>query len=163
MKLNRAPALWAALGLALAVSLSVPLAQAELPARMENRLEHWHQALQLTSTQEAQYQRALEKMRNTGPQLRANHDALREKMEAEMQKPVPDLQALATLKDSTEQANQTLRRAVRAEWLTLYGMLTPSQVSLVKEQLKKMHQHHHGLGGDHQGGHPGGHGMLPLF
>lgn len=55
----------------------------------------------------------------------------------ELEKAVPDLAALAALRDDTVLADLALRQRARTEWLALYALLTPEQVVILREELKR--------------------------
>ncbi len=67
---------------------------------------------------------------------RANMQNLRAAMAAELQKPEPDLAAMATLADSTQAGNQASRKQVRESWLKLYATFSPAQKAMVRDALK---------------------------
>lgn len=56
-------------------------------------------------------------------------------VQTELAKPEPDLASLARLSDEVQAQNQAQRVAVRTQWLTLYGNLSPAQKAVVRDAL----------------------------
>lgn len=109
----------------------------DLPGPVRAALVDLQQSLQLTPPQQLQFARAMAATQDVLPQLRANHKAMLDATTNELEKAVPDLAALAVLRDDTVLADLALRQAARAEWLALYALLTPEQVALLREELKR--------------------------
>lgn len=109
----------------------------DLPGPVRATLVDLQQSLQLTPPQQRQFARALAATQEVLPQLRANHKAMFDATTNELEKAVPDLAALAVLRDDTVLADLALRQRARAEWLALYALLTPEQVAILREELKR--------------------------
>jgi Spy/CpxP family protein refolding chaperone len=71
--------------------------------------------------------------RGTG---RANAEKVHEALAAELARAEPDFAAVATIADTAQAANQTLRRQVRDQWLALYATFTPAQKAVVRDAVK---------------------------
>ncbi|WP_374341700.1 Spy/CpxP family protein refolding chaperone [Methyloversatilis sp.] len=109
----------------------------DLPGPVQAALLDLQKALQLTPQQQVQFTRALAVTREVMPQMRANHQALLEATKAELDKEVPDLATLAAQRDDNVLADLALRQRARAEWLALYALLTPEQVAVLRDELKR--------------------------
>ncbi len=68
---------------------------------------------------------------------RANRQAVRDTMTAELAKAEPDLAAVAAAADAVEQQNGALRKDVRNQWLALYATFSPEQKAVVRDLLQK--------------------------
>lgn len=119
-----------------AVLLSCVSAYGGEPGRMMARLQHVKAELNLSSTQEAQWNKAIERARAAKETNQLNRQQIRTAVQAELAKPAPDLRALAALKDNFRQQRASLHQAVREEWLLLYDLLSPTQKALVKEKMQ---------------------------
>ena len=68
---------------------------------------------------------------------RALHDKVKATLQAELAKAEPDLAAVAAAADAAIDQGRAQRKAIRAEWLALYGTFTVEQKAVVKEMLQK--------------------------
>lgn len=109
----------------------------DLPGPVRAALVDLQQSLQLTAPQQLQFARALAVTQEILPQLRAHHRTMLDATASELEKAVPDLAALAVLRDDTVLADLALRQTARAEWLAFYALLTPEQVALLRGELKR--------------------------
>ena len=64
--------------------------------------------------------------------MRRVHDA----MATELAKAEPNLAAVATVADSVQADNQSMRQGVRNQWLQVYAILSREQKAIVRDALK---------------------------
>jgi len=65
----------------------------------------------------------------------------KERLAAELGKPIPDFRALEGLQDELVGETRTLRREARDEWMKLYAMLDEAQVAELRAFLQRRLDH----------------------
>jgi uncharacterized membrane protein len=113
--------------------------------------------LNLDTSQQTLWDSAVAAGKSARETARANMQAARSVLNAELAKPEPDLAAVAVAADSARAQNTALRHQVRDAWLSLYGTFSPDQKAVVKaaieQRLARMDQwrakrlQRHGRGG----------------
>jgi Spy/CpxP family protein refolding chaperone len=68
---------------------------------------------------------------------RANHQKVKDALQAQLATAEPDLAAVAAVADGVEQQNRALRKQVRDQWLVLYATFSPAQKAVVRDLLQK--------------------------
>lgn len=151
-----------AVALAAAAVLAAPLAaQANGPGGppggpagfVEEVLAQLKDKLALDTSQQLQWQAALEQARAAHAQARATRETVRATVDAELAKAEPDLAAIATAMDSVQAQGMAARREVRDSWLRLYAGMRADQKAVVRDAIKsrlakmeegrgRMHQKH---------------------
>ncbi|MGE5616029.1 MAG: hypothetical protein ACM3X5_03865, partial [Bacillota bacterium] len=99
------------------------------------QLEQLEEALKLTPAQKVQYDAAVAATKRLLMGTALIGMEMRERLKAELDKPRPDLGALADMRDSLVEQTRPLRREARDEWLKLYQMLNDDQVATLKQFL----------------------------
>jgi hypothetical protein len=92
--------------------------------------------LALDTSQQVQWQAAIDQTRAGHEQARAAREAARAKVDAELANAEPDLAVLATLFDATEEQNRALRKQTRDTWLRLYAGMRADQKAIVRDAIK---------------------------
>jgi len=94
-------------------------------------------SLNLNTSQQLGWDNAVAQAKAAREAARANHQKVKDAMMAELNKPEPDLAAVAAAADSVQQQNQAARKQVRDAWLALYATFTPQQKAVVRDILQK--------------------------
>lgn len=94
-------------------------------------------ALNLNTSQQQQWDNATAQGKAAREAARANHQKVKDALIAELNKPEPDLGAVAAVADSVQQQNQAVRKQVRDAWLALYATFTPQQKGVVRDVLQQ--------------------------
>jgi Spy/CpxP family protein refolding chaperone len=93
--------------------------------------------LNLNSSQQVIFDNAVAQSKSAHEAARSNRQQVKAALNAELAKSEPDLASVATLSDSIEQQNRSLRNNVRSEWLRLYATFTPEQKAVARDMLQK--------------------------
>ena len=91
--------------------------------------------LNLNTSQQQAWDRAVADTKAARDTGRTNFQSLRTALQTELAKPEPDLAALAAAADAVEQKNHQLRTSVRNEWLAIYNTFSPEQKAVVKQTI----------------------------
>lgn len=78
---------------------------------------------------------------NAKSQAKALHDAAQPtiaQIKAELAKPQPSLQTIASLRDSLQPQHEALRKATRTQLINFYGTLSAAQQQIVVDHLRKV-------------------------
>jgi periplasmic protein CpxP/Spy len=105
------------------------------------RLDQFGRSLDLSPAQQVQFDAAVAATQRTVVAAVMAGVQMKAQVQAEFAKARPDLDALAKLKDATEETLRPLHLAARAEWLKLYAMLSDEQAALVKEHVHETFDH----------------------
>lgn len=111
--------------------------------------------LNLNTSQQLMWDNAVAAGKSARDAAHANHQRVRDTLNAELAKAEPDLAVVAAASDSARSAEATLHRPVRDAWLNLYATFTADQKTVVKSALlqkmarmeqfrEKMRQRHGG-------------------
>ena len=92
--------------------------------------------LALDSSQQVQWQAALDQTKAVHTQSRATRESVRATVDAELAKAEPDLAAIATAMDSVQAQGMAARREVRDSWLRLYAGMRAEQKAVVRDAIK---------------------------
>jgi len=92
--------------------------------------------LALDSSQQVQWQAALEQTKAAHAQSRTTRESVRATVDAELAKAEPDLAAIATAMDSVQAQGMAARREVRDSWLRLYAGMRADQKAVVRDAIK---------------------------
>ncbi len=133
-----------AVALAAAAALATPYAVSAQPhggpggpaGFVEGVLAQLKDKLALDSSQQVQWQAALEQTKAAHAQARAKHESVRATVDAELAKAEPDLAAIATAMDSVQAQGMAARREVRDSWLRIYAGMRAEQKSVVRDAIK---------------------------
>ena len=104
-------------------------------------IAHAKDKLNLNTSQQGMFDTAVADSKAAFAAGRALHDKVKTTLQAELAKPEPDLAAVAAAVDSAMDQARAQRKAIRAEWLALYGTFTVEQKAVVKEMLQKRLAH----------------------
>ena len=100
-------------------------------------IAHAKAKLNLNTMQQGMFDTAVADSKAAREAGRALHEKVKATLQAELAKPEPDLAAVAAAADAAIDQGRAQRRAIRAEWLALYGTFTVEQKAVVKEMLQK--------------------------
>jgi hypothetical protein len=103
----------------------------------EKMLDAAKQRLNLTSAQQAAWDKAVASGKTARETQKTNRQRVRDAMRAELAKLDPDFAAVAKVTDDVEKANRELRTRVRDEWLALYGTFSPAQKAVAREMINR--------------------------
>ena len=103
---------------------------------IENILASLKVQLNLDTSQQAKWDSVVAQSKAARETGRANMEKVREALNAELAGSAPDFAAVATVADAAQASNQTLRKQVRDQWLTLYATFTPAQKVVVRDAVK---------------------------
>ena len=107
------------------------------PAMMiELALTEMRDKLALDTSQQVQWQAAVDQSRAAHQQARSMRDEAKAKIDAELAKAEPDLAALAVTLDAVEEQGRALRKSSRDAWLRLYATMRADQKALVRDAVK---------------------------
>ena len=93
--------------------------------------------LNLNTSQQGMFDTAVADTKAAFQSGLALHQKVRDTLNAELAKTEPDLAAVAAATDAAMDQGRAQRKAIRAEWLALYGTFTPDQKAVVKDMLQK--------------------------
>lgn len=134
-----------------------PRGEHPFAARMKHRLDELHQQLALDKNQEAQWQSAQEASRKAMREGMEARRAGRDRAKAELNKPNPDLRALAAQMDEEREAHAQKHKAVREAWLKFYDGLNDTQKEKARQfilgMITRMEEFGHGGRRDMKPGH----------
>ena len=100
-------------------------------------LEQAKGSLNLNTSQQTMWDSVVAQGKAARDAGRANHQKVKDAMQAELAKAEPDLAAIAAVADGVEQQNRALRKQVRDQWLALYATFSPDQKAVVRDLLQK--------------------------
>jgi hypothetical protein len=103
----------------------------------ERMLDAAKQRLNLTSTQQQAWDKAVASGKAARESGTANRQRVRDAMRTELAKLDPDFAAVAKVADDVEQTNRDLRKRVRDEWLALYATFSPAQKAVAREMVSR--------------------------
>jgi len=93
--------------------------------------------LKLDTMQQEVFDRAVANSKVAHQKARALQARVRDTLQAELAKPEPNLAAVAAAADAAMEEGRMARKAIRDEWLALYGMFGPEQKAAVRNLLQK--------------------------
>ncbi len=93
--------------------------------------------LKLNTMQQAMFDRAVANSKLARDKARPLHAKVRDTLQTELAKPEPNLAAVATAADAAMEEGRMARKAIRDEWLALYGQFSPEQKAVVRDLLQK--------------------------
>lgn len=133
-----------AVALAAAAALATPYAVQAQPhggaggpaGLIEEVLAHLKDKLALDSSQQVQWQAALDKTRAAHTQSRSSRESVRSTVDAELARAEPDLAAIATVMDAVQAQGLDARRDVRDSWLRIYAGMRADQKAVVRDAIK---------------------------
>jgi Spy/CpxP family protein refolding chaperone len=136
-----------AVALAAAAALATPYAVSAQPhggpggpggpgAFVEQVLAQLKDKLALDTSQQVQWQAALEQTKAAHAQSRTTRESVRATVDAELAKAEPDLAAIATAMDSVQAQGMAARREVRDSWLRIYAGMRAEQKAIVRDAIK---------------------------
>jgi Spy/CpxP family protein refolding chaperone len=94
-------------------------------------------SLNLNTSQQLAWDNAVAQGKAARDAARANRQKVKDVLVAELNKPEPDLAAIAAASDSVQLQNQAARKQVRDAWLALYATFTPQQKTVVRDLLQQ--------------------------
>jgi Spy/CpxP family protein refolding chaperone len=94
-------------------------------------------SLNLNTSQQLAWDSAVAQGKAARDAARANHQKVKDALIAELNKPEPNLAAVAAAADGVQQQNQAARKQARDAWLALYATFTPDQKAVVRDILQK--------------------------
>ncbi|HEY5308314.1 MAG TPA: periplasmic heavy metal sensor, partial [Casimicrobiaceae bacterium] len=93
--------------------------------------------LNLNTMQQGMWDAAVAQTKTARDTGRANMQKLHDAMATELTKATPNLASVAAAADDVQTSNQTLRHAVRDQWLKLYATFSSDQIAVVKAALQQ--------------------------
>jgi protein CpxP len=99
-------------------------------------LEQAKASLNLNTSQQTMWDSVVAQGKAARDAGRANHQKVKDAMQAELATPEPNLAAIAAVADGVEQQNRALRKQVRDQWLALYATFSPDQKAVVRGLLQ---------------------------
>ena len=108
-----------------------------LADRLLANLESMKDEINLTPAQQFQLGNCLTQTKTLRTAAQGAAAIMKQTIDAELAKPQPDLALIAATSDAMQAQMIAARQAVRAEWLTLYAMLSPEQQTIVGARLEK--------------------------
>jgi len=158
MKRNLRNLLVAALFAVAPPLLSAPAMAQGMPMMpMGHHLDRLAEKLKLTPEQKPQWDAMVKKTKEHFEAMRKAHHEMHEAFKAEMDKPEPDLAALAAKSDAMRERGMAAHKELRDGWLKLYATMSPEQKGVVKHailhHMKMRHMREKMMGGhgDHGG------------
>ncbi len=100
-------------------------------------IAHAQASLNLNTSQQTMFDAAVAQSKAAREQGRALMQKVKDAMTAELAKAEPDLAAVAAVADDARAQGQSLRKQVRAQWLSLYATFSPEQKGVVRDLLQK--------------------------
>ena len=100
-------------------------------------LEQAKASLNLNTSQQVMWDNVVAQGKAAREAGRANHQKVKDALQAELAKAEPDLAAVAAVADGVEQQNRTLRTQVRDQWLALYATFSAEQKGVVRGLLQQ--------------------------
>lgn len=110
--------------------------QTAQPAAAAFNLKTLHDQLNLSTTQEVQWQAAVDAMRQSHSAARMNADQMQVQEQALLQQPILDLAALHAMHEKVSQEDEALPEQSAKAWLTFYSGLSDQQKTVVSAALK---------------------------
>lgn len=108
------------------------------PARIMMAIADFKADLNLSATQEQQWQVAAQATMAALRDAKATRETTKAAVRAELAKPRPDFAAIGATRDQNATNAITRIQQVRAEWLKLYDSMTAEQVTTVKERVQRL-------------------------
>ena len=93
--------------------------------------------LKLNTMQQEMFDRAVANSKLAHEKARTLHSKVRDTLQTELAKSEPDLAAVAAAADTAMEEGRMARKAIRDEWLALYGKFGPEQKAVVRDLLQK--------------------------
>jgi Spy/CpxP family protein refolding chaperone len=93
--------------------------------------------LKLNTMQQEMFDKAVANSKLAHEKARALHAKVRDALQTELAKSEPNLAAVATAADAAMEEGRMARKAIRDEWLALYGKFGPEQKAIVRDLLQK--------------------------
>jgi Spy/CpxP family protein refolding chaperone len=100
-------------------------------------IAHARVELKLNTMQQGLFDRAVANSKLAREKARALQAKVRDTLQAELAKPEPNLAAVAAAADAAMDEGRVTRKAIRDEWLALYGQFSPEQKAVVRDRLQK--------------------------
>jgi Spy/CpxP family protein refolding chaperone len=100
-------------------------------------LEQAKASLNLNTSQQTMWDSVVAQGKAARDAGRANHQKVKDALQAQLATAEPDLAAVAAVADGVEQQNRALRKQVRDQWLVLYATFSPAQKAVVRDLLQK--------------------------
>ena len=100
-------------------------------------IEHAGTQLNLNTMQQAMFDKAVANSKLAHEKARALHSKVRNALQTELAQPDPNLTAVAAAADAATEEGRMARKAIRDEWLALYGQFGPEQKAVVRDLLQK--------------------------
>ena len=104
-------------------------------------IAHAKAQLNLNTMQQTLFDAAVADSKSAHQSARAQHQKVKDAVQAELAKPEPNLRAVAAIADSARNDAQTVRKQVREKWLQLYDTFSPEQKAVVRTLLQKRMAH----------------------
>ena len=92
--------------------------------------------LKLNTMQQEMFDRAIANSKLARENARALQSQVRSTLQTELAKPEPNLAAVAAAADAAMEEGRMARKAIRDEWLALYGKFGAEQKALVRDRLQ---------------------------
>jgi hypothetical protein len=132
-------------GMGSAFAQSVPPMTTVMQQIQRVNLKQMHDQLNLTPSQEIQWQAALDATRESHAAERMNADVMQQQTAAMLDKPILDLSALHAAHEKAVQQDAGLPEKSAKAWLTFYHGLNDAQKTIVsnalRPELAKIAQH----------------------
>jgi Spy/CpxP family protein refolding chaperone len=93
--------------------------------------------LKLNTMQQEMFDKAVANSKLAREKARTLHSKVRDTLQTELAKPEPNLAAVAAAADAAMEEGRMARKAIRDEWLALYGKFGPEQKAVVRDRLQK--------------------------
>ena len=97
--------------------------------------------LKLNTMQQGMFDTALANSKLAHEKARALQSKVRDTLQTELAKPAPDLAAVAAAADAAMDEGRIARKAIRDQWLALYGQFSPEQKAVVRDLLQRRVNH----------------------
>lgn len=95
-----------------------------------------HDKLNLSEAQEKTWQALSQEGRTMREERRKEHGEMKSRMKQELDKSEPDFAALAARADKVADERTGKMRRMRDEWLKFYATLSPTQKTIVRDEMK---------------------------
>lgn len=124
-------------GAALAQPLGGPHGPGGGDAMIGRLIAHARVELMLNTLQQQMFDQAVANSKLAHEKARTLRAKVRDTLQAELAKPEPNLAAVAAAADAAMDEGRLARKAIRDEWLALYGQFSPEQKAVVRDRLQK--------------------------
>lgn len=111
-------------------------------AGIERVIAHVQEKLALDTSQQVMFDSALAATKSAREAGRAQREAMKEALRAELNVVEPDLAKLAAMADAARDQHQAVHRQVRDQWLALYQTFSATQKAVVREALATRLERH---------------------